>query len=504
MKKKVVIFISIVFVIAAFVTGAFFIWKGDKVKKSEGLCYVESVANITGSGMTWNNRYMGVVETQEVTKVQKDSEKVVKEIFVQEEDTVKAGDKLFEYDTDEMTLKLRQLELELTSYYNNISTMYDQIETLTAERETAPEEQKIEYTSQIQNLQAQINQASYDASAKQLEIDRQNTAINNSVVYAPVDGVISSINDQDTPQDPYAYDYYGGDNGEGNAFISIMAMGDFRIKGTVSELNAYSLSEGMPVLVRSRVDDTMIWTGVISKVDLEHPVSNDNMYYYSPGETSTKYPFYVQVDSSEGMMLGQHLYIELDFGQGNAKEGMWLYQEYVIKDGALSYVWAENKDGRLEKRQVTLGEYDEEMMMYEIKSGLDNSDYIAFPDYNTKEGVKTTHSIDEYMEYQSTEEFPEGDMNIDGEMFDGEMPDGEMFDGEMFDGEMPDGEMLDGEMLDGEMFDEEIPDGGMFDEEMPDEKVIDEEIPADEIINEEAPIDEMQKIVGYVALYKEA
>jgi len=496
MKKKVVVFISILLVIAAFVTAAYFLWKDKKVKKTEGLCYVESVATITGNGITWNNRYMGVVETQEVTKVQKDSEKVVKEIFVKEEDTVKAGDKLFEYDTDEMTLKLRQLELELTSYYNNISTMYDQIETLTAERETAPEEQKIEYTSQIQNLQAQINQASYDASAKQLEIDRQNTAINNSVVYAPVDGVISSINDQDTPQDPYAYDYYGGGNGEENAFISIMAMGDFRIKGTVSELNAYSLSEGMPVLVRSRVDDTMIWTGVISKVDLEHPLGNDN-YYYSPGETSTKYPFYVQVDSSEGMMLGQHLYIELDYGQGNAKEGMWLYQEYVIKDGATSYVWVENKDGRLEKRQVTLGDYDEEMMMYEIKSGLSNSDYIAYPDYNTKEGVKTTHSIDEYMEYQSTEEAPESEM-LDGEMFDGEMPEGEMLDGDMFDGEMPEGEMLDGDMFDGEM-----PEGEMLDEEMFDEKY-EENIPSDKSIDQGVPVGENQKIVGYVACYKEA
>ena len=172
MKKKVIIGIIVVLLIGAFVTGAFVIWKDKKVKESEGLCYVESVSVITGNGMTWNNRYMGIVETQEVTKVQKDSEKVIKEIYVEEEDTVKAGDKLFSYDTDEMTLKLRQLELELTSYYNNISTMYDQIETLTAERELAPAEQKIEYTSQIQNLQAQINQASYDASAKQLEIDR--------------------------------------------------------------------------------------------------------------------------------------------------------------------------------------------------------------------------------------------------------------------------------------------------------------------------------------------
>ncbi|MBR3599952.1 MAG: efflux RND transporter periplasmic adaptor subunit, partial [Lachnospiraceae bacterium] len=100
MKKKVVIAVISFMLIAMFVGVAFYFWKDKKDKDAEGLCYVESVSVITGNGMTWNNRFMGIVETQEVTKVTKDSEKVVKEIFVEEEDQVKAGDKLFEYDTD--------------------------------------------------------------------------------------------------------------------------------------------------------------------------------------------------------------------------------------------------------------------------------------------------------------------------------------------------------------------------------------------------------------------
>ncbi|MBQ9934753.1 MAG: efflux RND transporter periplasmic adaptor subunit [Lachnospiraceae bacterium] len=396
MKKKIIITVISLLLVAGILLSAYFVWKGKKEKSAEGLCYVESVSVITGNGMTWNNRFMGIVETQEITKVTKDSDKVVKEIFVKEEDEVKAGDKLFEYDTEEMTLKVRQLELELSSYYNNISTMYSQIETLDAERELAPADQKIEYTSQIQNLQAQINQVSYDASAKQLEIDRQYAAINNSVVFAPVDGVVSSINDQESQEDPYANEYYGMGNGDSDAFISIMAMGDFRIKGSVSELNAYSLYEGMPVIVRSRIDDSVMWTGTISKVDLEHPEGNEDMYYYNPGETATKYPFYVQVDDSEGMMLGQHMYIELDYGQGAMKEGMWLYESYiVVEDSNTGFVWAEGKDGKLEKREVKLGEYDSDMMMYEIVAGLSNSDYIAFPEENLKEGMKTTHNYED-------------------------------------------------------------------------------------------------------------
>ncbi len=419
MKKKIIITVISLLLVAGILLCAFFFWKGKKEKTSDDLCYVESVAVITGNGMTWNNRFMGIVETQEITKVTKDSDKVIKEIYVKEEDEVKAGDKLFEYDTEEMTLKVKQLELELSSYYTNISTMYSQIETLDAERELAPADQKIEYTSQIQNLQAQINQVSYDASAKQLEIDRQYAAIRNSVVYAPVDGVISSINDQDSQVDPYANEYYGMGNGDSDAFISIMAMGDFRIKGTVSELNAYSLYEGMPVIVRSRINESVIWTGVISKVDLEHPEGNDNMYYYSPGETATKYPFYVQVDSSEGMMLGQHLYIELDYGQGAMKEGMWLYESYVVVgDSDTSYVWAEGKDGKLEKRTVKLGEYDPDMMMFEIVSGLTTSDYIAYPEEKLEEGMKTTHNYEDIsIDEKYNEDFNIEDMGTQEDIF---------------------------------------------------------------------------------------
>ncbi|MBE5932796.1 MAG: efflux RND transporter periplasmic adaptor subunit [Lachnospiraceae bacterium] len=484
MKKKLVIIFTVIFIIIGFITVAFFVWKGKKVQTAEGLCYVESVASITGSGMTWNNRYMGIVETQEVTKVSKDSEKVVKEIFVEEQDAVKEGDKLFEYDTDEMTLKLRQLELELTSYYNSISTMYDQIETLVAERENAPDDQKIEYTSQIQNLQAQINQTSYDANSKQLEIDRQKSAISNSVVYAPVDGVISNINNQENQSEQYMNDYYGGDNGEGDAFISIMAMGDFRIKGTVSELNAYSLSEGMPVLVRSRVDESIIWTGAITKVDLEHPVSNDNMYYDGPGENATKYPFYVQVDSSEGMMLGQHLYIELDYGQGMTKDGIWLYEEYVILDGANAYVWTEDKDQRLEKKQVTLGEYDEEMMMYEIKAGLTNSDYIAFPDDTLEEGMKTTRNIEEYKE----------NVNIDDEMDIEDV----IIEDDIF---MEDGEIKDETYMDDEILQDEINvENGIIEEDI---KIDNETIEDDYDMNTGEPVGNIKEN-GYIALYEEA
>lgn len=396
-KKAIVILIVIIVLLLAAAAGVFMLLR-NRNKGSDELVYVDSVANITGSMYTGQNRYMGIVESQEINGVQKDTDKKVKEVFVKVEDVVKTGDKLFEYDTDEMTLKLRQLELELTSIYNGITTMNQQIADLVEEREQASAEGKIEYTAQIQNYQAQVNQSNYDASAKQLEIDRQSLAIQNSIVYSPMDGIISEIKDESSSGDIDNGDYYpeSGD-GTNNYYISIMAMGDYRIKGTASEMNVRSMSEGQPVIIRSRMDDNTTWKGTITSIDLEHPDNgnNDNYYYSGSSEMASKYPFYIELESIDGLMLGQHLYVELDYGQGESKDGLWLDEFYIIQDGANAYVWAEDKKGRIEKRKIALGQYDEELMKYEILSGLNEDDYIAYPEERIREGMKATHNYED-------------------------------------------------------------------------------------------------------------
>ena len=48
------------------------------------------------------------------------------------------------------------------------------------------------------------------------------------------------------------------------------------------------------------------------------------------------------------------------------------------EDGS-TYVWAE-KNGKLEKRPVVLGDYDPMTDTYLVLEGLSETDYIAFPD----------------------------------------------------------------------------------------------------------------------------
>ena len=94
--------------------------------------------------------------------------------------------------------------------------------------------------------------------------------------------------------------------------------------------------------------------------------------------SSSKYPFYVKLNDVTGLILGQHVYIELDYGQQEVREGLWLPEYYIVDADSSPYVWAANGRDRLEKRGVSLGEYDAERGEYQVISGLKESDYIAF------------------------------------------------------------------------------------------------------------------------------
>ena len=124
-------------------------------------------------------------------------------------------------------------------------------------------------------------------------------------------------------------------------------------------------------------------------IDTEKPESSSQSEMYSGSDASaraTKYPFYVTLETSDGLMLGQHVYIEP--GTGVNTEGLHLMTAYIVDaDGKEPYVWVANKKDRLEKRTVKLGAYDEEQDTWEITEGLKETDYIVWPDGDCKEGA---------------------------------------------------------------------------------------------------------------------
>ena len=149
--------------------------------------------------------------------------------------------------------------------------------------------------------------------------------------------------------------------------------------------------------ILSRTNPEQFWLGTVSLVDYENPVqgNDNNMYYYGSSTdemtSSSKYPFYVELEDTTGLILGQHVYLELAVEETETT-GPSVSSAFICyaEDGS-NYVWAENR-GKLEKRTVTVGEYNPMTDTFEITDGLTEEDFIAFPDPELcVEGASTTH-----------------------------------------------------------------------------------------------------------------
>ena len=363
-----------------------------------GGVYVQNVGDLSGFGITDGDRFPGVVVAENVTKIQRDADKTVGELFVKAGDTVKTGDQLFSYDTEQLQLNLDKQKLEQEQLEATIENYKDQISELETQRANAGSSQQLAYTVQIQTMQVDLKEAELNLEAKKTDVAKSEALLENAVVTSPVDGQIQAINESTTDQ-----------NGREQPYITIQQAGSFRVQGTLGELQRGSFTVGTRVKVLSRTNDDT-WTGTISTIDYENPAQNNSNNYYissdsssSSMNSSSRYPFYVELDSTDGLILGQHVYLALDSGEDLTG----------LNDDGSAYVWAE-KNGKLEKRTVTLGEYDDVTGTYAVTDGLSEADYVAYPDENCVEGAATTRE-------KPAETIPEDGMNdgVDTGMNDG-------------------------------------------------------------------------------------
>ena len=409
MKKRILIALGVLVLAAGIGAGGWYYYTHHAGSSGgSDIVYVTKISKLSEMDSGVENRYAGVVEPQETVQIKIESGRKVKEVQVKTGQEVKKGQLLFQYDLGSIQQSLQEAQLALDRLKNEQLSISDQITTLEAEKKKATADNQLSYTIEIETQKMNLKKNEYDQKSKQAEIDKLSQATQNTEVRSEIDGVIQKIDTskmggddsngvEDTLTEGTAdsTDSSSG-NGSGNAFITILSTGAYRVKGTVNEINRDSIIEGTPVIIRSRVDSSKTWKGTMGSVDMDNSTSNSNsdmamfgMSSASDDQTSSStYPFYVNLDSSEGLMLGQHVYIEPDEGQDEKKAGIWLNDYFIVDaDTDSPYVWIANGQNKLEKRDVILGQYDEDLGEYEIADGLSEKDKIAFPTDELKEGV---------------------------------------------------------------------------------------------------------------------
>ena len=360
--KKIILGICLTVLILA---AAFFIWSkffGGGISTNEDAVYMQKVSSLMNYGFSVD-RYSGVIEAQKTQSYKRDPEKTVEEIYVTVGQEVKQGTPLFTYD-------VRSAENNIASTNLDIEGLYNDIEVLNAAGSST------EIKLQISEKQLEIRQ-------KQADLERYNQEIEQAEVLSTIDGVVKAVNPD------------GGNDDRGNdlPIVAVTETGEFRVKGKVSEQTISTIYPGMEVIIRSRVDESQTWPGKIGNIETE-PANENNGYggFYeeSAGEKSSTYPFYVSLDETEGLMLGQHVFIEPDYGQSSIekKEGIWLDMSFVVyEEDGRPYVWSAER-GRTVKQYVELGETDEETYSVQILDGLTEDSLVTWPDEGIKEGMK--------------------------------------------------------------------------------------------------------------------
>ena len=447
MKKRIIIVLGILIAAGGIGTGVWYHFKGNgQSGTGDSIVYVSKVSVITGSETTAVNRFAGVVEPQETVQVKIESGRKVKEVQVKTGEEVKKGQLLFQYDLGSIQQSLQEAQLALDRLKNEALSISDQITTLETEKKKATADNQLSYTIEIETQKMNLKKNEYDQKSKQAEIEKLSQATQNTEVRSEIDGVIQKIDTSkmggdesegvnDTLTEGDSSDSGSGDSSS-NAFITILSTGAYRVKGTVNEINRDSIIEGTPVIIRSRVDSSKTWKGTMGAVDMDNSTENkssDMAMYGMSGSSddqtsSSTYPFYVNLDSSDGLMLGQHVYIEADEGQDEEKIGIWLNDYFIVDaDTDNPYVWVSGDNNKLEKRSVVLGQYDENLAEYEIADGLTEKDKIAFPTDELKEGIsvvegttsQTTAAMydtgDSEEDYGDSSDADYGDLESDGE-----------------------------------------------------------------------------------------
>lgn len=338
----------------------------------EAVVPVVQVKLLTMAGETAEH-FAGVVVSENAVEVQRDLEQTISETFVAPGDEVKKGQILFRYDSDALKLTQSKQELELERLEADTKETKSQIAEVKKELEdTKDDALKTQLNIRLRQLEADLTQAKYDKEDLKADIDHTKDLLRNVNVKSPIDGTVRRIDEAEA------------------AYIIIQQTGAYQVQGTLNELSLNAgIQVGAEVIVVSRLDETKTWHGTVAEVDFGNNTSNSYDSMYGEGDllsTSTNYPFTVTLDSTDGLLLGQHVYIRLAGINEGSADRILIPESYLMDYSydaealiTTANVWCPDEEGKLMKQELVLGEYVEELGCYVVLRGLSLDGYVADP-----------------------------------------------------------------------------------------------------------------------------
>lgn len=207
----------------------------------------------------------------------------------------------------------------------------------------------------------------------QVEYEKVETELNNSMVYSKIDGVVKTIGDAETA---------AVDN---TPLITVSGGGGYYIETGIGELDLGSIQVGDSVTVQSWETYETLEGTVYSIGDFP---SSDYSNYGNGNSNVSYYPLTVFVD--EDANLRENEYVDVTYNSSNSEEeinSLYITSAFVRSENGKSYVMIAGENDTLEKRYISTGK-NLWGSYTQIRSGLTIDDRVAFPyGKDVKEGA---------------------------------------------------------------------------------------------------------------------
>lgn len=238
---------------------------------------------------------------------------------------------------------------------------------------TNPGPSYAEIQAQKAELQQKIKELDLDIRMAEVELKRMKQELSDGIVYAEMDGTISSVLDSETARQT------------AEPLVKLSGGGGYYLEGSISELELDKVFIGQKVTVHSW-ESGETYDGTVQSIS-DTPTENGG-YYGSGNMNVSYYPFIVAIDGTANFREYESVDIQLDIEQ-EISDAFYLEQPFIRQENGQNYVFISDENGILRKKNISTG-----ITLWgstvQILDGLSLDDCIAFPyGKNAMDGAKT-------------------------------------------------------------------------------------------------------------------
>lgn len=232
-----------------------------------------------------------------------------------------------------------------------------------------------ELIEEIASIEKKLKELDIQHRRQLLELKSLEQSSVDGIVYATVAGIVKTLGDKENPSTA------------GSAFLVVMGEDGLYVNGTISELLLEHVTPGM-VVTANAWESGMTFDATITEIS-DFPVASNSWSEGNPNVSYYSYTAYIE--DSTGLKNGEYVDLSIAINETDSG-GIYIEKAYVREENGRHYCMIADENGKLTKRYVVTGKtiYGSAI---EIKSGLEETDLIAFP-YG-KDAIEGAATIEE-------------------------------------------------------------------------------------------------------------